>query len=220
MQDTSQVRMKAVFPAFDDIVLPGAGESTAKRALDITASALLILLLSPLLALVSLAILLDSRGPLIFAQRRTGLNGKTFAILKFRSMHVLEDGADVRQAVRGDARITRMGRIIRKLSLDELPQLFNVLVGDMSLVGPRPHAVAHDQYYGAVIANYTVRQQVKPGITGWAQIHGARGATPTLESMQRRVDLDSWYVAHNSLTLDLLILARTPFEVLRSRNAV
>jgi lipopolysaccharide/colanic/teichoic acid biosynthesis glycosyltransferase len=90
----------------------------------------------------------------------------------------------------------------------------------MSLVGPRPHAVAHDQYYGAVIANYTVRQQVKPGITGWAQIHGARGATPTLQSMRTRVDLDAWYVAHNSVTLDLLILARTPFEVLRSRNAV
>jgi exopolysaccharide biosynthesis polyprenyl glycosylphosphotransferase len=222
MQDTSQVRMKAVFPAFDGFVLPipGASESTAKRVLDIAAAALLILLLSPLLALVSLAILLDSRGPLIFAQRRTGLNGKTFAILKFRSMHVLEDGADVKQAVRGDARITRIGRIIRKLSLDELPQLFNVLAGDMSLVGPRPHAIAHDEYYGAVIANYAVRQQVKPGITGWAQINGARGATPTLESMQARVDLDSWYVAHSSLALDLLILARTPFEVLRSRNAV
>jgi exopolysaccharide biosynthesis polyprenyl glycosylphosphotransferase len=214
--------MKAVFPAFDGFVLPipGASESTAKRVLDIAAAALLILLLSPLLALVSLAILLDSRGPLIFAQRRTGLNGKTFAILKFRSMHVLEDGADVKQAVRGDARITRIGRIIRKLSLDELPQLFNVLAGDMSLVGPRPHAIAHDEYYGAVIANYAVRQQVKPGITGWAQINGARGATPTLESMQARVDLDSWYVAHSSLALDLLILARTPFEVLRSRNAV
>jgi putative colanic acid biosynthesis UDP-glucose lipid carrier transferase len=214
--------MKAVFPAFDGFVLPipGAVESAPKRALDVTAAALLILLLSPLLALVSLAILLDSRGPLVFAQRRTGLNGKTFAILKFRSMHVLEDGADVKQAVRGDARITRVGRVIRKLSLDELPQLFNVLAGDMSLVGPRPHAVAHDEYYGAAIANYAVRQQVKPGITGWAQVNGARGATPTLESMQARVDLDAWYVEHTSLALDLLILARTPFEVLRSRNAV
>jgi len=214
--------MKAVFPAFDGFVLPipGAVESAPKRALDVIAAALLILLLSPLLALVSLAILLDSRGPLVFAQRRTGLNGKTFAILKFRSMHVLEDGADVKQAVRGDARITRVGRVIRKLSLDELPQLFNVLAGDMSLVGPRPHAVAHDEYYGAAIANYAMRQQVKPGITGWAQVNGARGATPTLESMQARVDLDAWYVEHTSLTLDLLILARTPFEVLRSRNAV
>jgi len=214
--------MKAVFPAFDGFVLPipGAVQSAPKRALDVIAAALLILLLSPLLALVSLAILLDSRGPLVFAQRRTGLNGKTFAILKFRSMHVLEDGADVKQAVRGDARITRVGRVIRKLSLDELPQLFNVLAGDMSLVGPRPHAVAHDEYYGAAIANYAVRQQVKPGITGWAQVNGARGATPTLESMRTRVDLDAWYVEHASLALDLLILARTPFEVLRSRNAV
>lgn len=215
------MRMKAVFPAFDGFVLPvpGTAESVAKRVLDVTVSALLILLLSPLLALVGLAILLDSRGPLVFAQRRTGLNGKTFAILKFRSMHVLEDGADVKQAVRGDTRITRVGRVIRKLSLDELPQLFNVLAGDMSLVGPRPHAIAHDEYYGAAIPNYAVRQQVKPGITGWAQIHGARGATPTLDSMQARVDLDSWYVAHTSVTLDLMILARTPFEVLRSRNA-
>lgn len=214
--------MKAVFPAFDGFVLPvpGAAESASKRALDVIVSALLILLLSPLLALVGLAILLDSRGPLVFAQRRTGLNGKTFAILKFRSMHVLEDGAEVKQAVRGDARITRVGRVIRKLSLDELPQLFNVLAGDMSLVGPRPHAVAHDDYYGAAIANYAVRQQVKPGITGWAQVNGARGATPTLESMRARVDLDAWYVEHASLALDLLILARTPFEVLRSRNAV
>lgn len=214
--------MKAIFPAFDGFVLPvpGTSQSAVKRGLDVTVSALLILLLSPLLALVSLAILLDSRGPLVFAQRRTGLNGKTFAILKFRSMHVLEDGADVKQAVRGDARITRVGRVIRKLSLDELPQLFNVLAGDMSLVGPRPHAVAHDDYYGAAISNYAVRQQVKPGITGWAQIHGARGATPTLESMQARVDLDAWYVAHTSVPLDLMILARTPFEVLRSRNAV
>lgn len=214
--------MKAVFPAFDGFVLPvpGTSQSTGKRVLDVAASTLLLLLLSPLLALVSLAILLDSRGPLVFAQRRTGLNGKTFAILKFRSMHVLEDGADVKQAVRGDARITRVGRIIRKLSLDELPQLFNVLAGEMSLVGPRPHAVAHDDYYGAAISNYAVRQQVRPGITGWAQIHGARGATPTLQSMQARVDLDAWYVAHTSVTLDLLILARTPFEVLRSRNAV
>ena len=218
--------MKAVFPALDGLVLPvpGAAQSTAqsiaKRALDVIVATLLILLLSPLLALVSLAILLDSSGPLVFAQRRTGLNGKTFAILKFRSMHVLEDGAEVKQAVRGDARITRVGRVIRKLSLDELPQLFNVLAGDMSLVGPRPHAVAHDEYYGAAISNYAVRQQVRPGITGWAQINGARGATPTLASMQARVDLDAWYVVHAGLALDLLILARTPFEVLRSRNAV
>ena len=217
--------MKAVFPAFDGFALSIAGADTsesldAKRVLDFAAAALLIVLFSPLLALVSLAVMLDSRGPLMFAQRRTGLNGKTFPILKFRSMHVMEDGAEVKQAAKGDARITRVGRIIRKLSLDELPQLFNVLAGDMSLVGPRPHAVAHDEYYGAALPGYAVRQQVKPGITGWAQINGARGETPTLAHMQARVDLDAWYVENTSLALDLLILARTPLEVLRTRNAV
>ncbi|HEU0096963.1 MAG TPA: sugar transferase, partial [Rhizomicrobium sp.] len=106
-----------------------------------------------------------------------------------------------------------------KLSIDELPQLFNVLAGDMSLVGPRPHAVAHDDYYGAAISNYAVRFQVKPGITGWAQVNGARGATPTLAIMQERIDLDEWYVRNADFALDLLILARTPLEVLRTRNA-
>ncbi len=223
VQDISQTMMKAVFPAFDGFALTSTHAATdgidAKRVLDVTASLLLIVLLSPVLALVTIAVMLDSRGPLMFAQRRTGLNGKTFPILKFRSMHVMEDGAEVKQAEKGDARITRVGRIIRKLSLDELPQLFNVLAGDMSLVGPRPHAVAHDEYYGAAIANYAVRQQVKPGITGWAQINGARGETPTLAHMQARVDLDAWYVENQSLTLDLLVLARTPLEVLRTRNA-
>lgn len=212
--------MKAVFPALDGFALhPAAAESTAKRVLDVTVSALLLLLLSPLLALVSLAILLDSRGPLVFAQRRTGLNGRTFAILKFRSMHVTEDGAEVRQAVHGDARITRIGRIIRKLSLDELPQLFNVLAGDMSLVGPRPHAVAHDEYYGAAIANYVLRQRVRPGITGWAQIHGWRGETDTDEKIQRRVEHDLYYIENWSVLLDLYILVRTPFALLKTENA-
>lgn len=223
VQDISQTMMKAVFPAFDGFALTSTEAAAdgidAKRVLDVTASLLLIVLLSPVLALVTIAVMLDSRGPLMFAQRRTGLNGKTFPILKFRSMHVMEDGAEVKQAEKGDARITRVGRVIRKLSLDELPQLFNVLAGDMSLVGPRPHAVAHDEYYGAEIANYAVRQQVKPGITGWAQVNGARGETPTLAHMQARIDLDAWYVENQSLTLDLLVLARTPLEVLRTRNA-
>jgi putative colanic acid biosynthesis UDP-glucose lipid carrier transferase len=168
---------------------------------------------------VTLAIAAECKGPVIFAQRRTGLNGKTFAILKFRSMHVMEDGPEVKQATKGDARITRVGRIIRKLSLDELPQLFNVLAGEMSLVGPRPHAVAHDDYYGARIAQYDKRFQVKPGITGWAQVHGSRGATPTLAIMQARIDLDAWYADNASLALDLKILAMTPLEVLSTRNA-
>jgi putative colanic acid biosynthesis UDP-glucose lipid carrier transferase len=220
-QDTSEAAMKAGSPVFNDFGLTGApGVILAKRLLDLAVSGLLIVVLSPVLMLVALAILLDSRGPLLFAQRRTGLNGVTFPILKFRSMHVLEDGDNVVQAVDGDARVTRVGRFLRKLSLDELPQLFNVLAGDMSLVGPRPHAVAHDTHYGAAISNYAVRFQAKPGITGWAQVNGARGATPTLAHMQARIDLDAWYVRNASLALDFLILAKTPLEVLRTRNAL
>jgi len=217
--------MKAVFPAFDGfgLTVAHAGQSDdidTKRLLDVALAGILVVLLTPLLALVSIAVALESSGPVLFCQKRTGLNGKTFPIFKFRSMHVMEDGADVRQAVQGDARITRVGRIIRKLSLDELPQLFNVLAGDMSLVGPRPHAVAHDIEYGAAISNYAVRFQVKPGITGWAQVNGARGVTPTTDIMQDRVNLDAWYVEHAGLALDLMILARTPLAVLRTRNAV
>jgi putative colanic acid biosysnthesis UDP-glucose lipid carrier transferase len=215
--------MKAVFPAMDGfgLAIPDAPDAVdVKRVLDVTVALSLVVLLAPVLALVSLAIALDSRGPVLFCQRRTGLGGQTFGIFKFRSMHVLEDGAEVIQASAHDARITRVGRIIRKLSLDELPQLFNVIAGDMSLVGPRPHAVAHDDYYGAAISNYVVRQTVKPGITGWAQVNGARGATPTIETMQRRVDLDAWYAGHASLALDLKILLRTPVAVLSSENAL
>ena len=215
--------MKAVFPAMDGfgLAIPDAPDAVdVKRVLDVTVSLSLVVLLAPVLALVSLAIAFDSRGPILFCQRRTGLNGQTFGIFKFRSMHVLEDGAEVIQASAHDVRITRVGRIIRKLSLDELPQLFNVIAGDMSLVGPRPHAVAHDDYYGARVSNYALRQTVKPGITGWAQVNGARGATPTLDVMQRRVDLDAWYVAHASLALDLNILLRTPLAVLFSENAL
>jgi lipopolysaccharide/colanic/teichoic acid biosynthesis glycosyltransferase len=220
-RQSSEAIIKAAFPALDGfgqaeaLKVPGA-----KRVLDVSVSLFLLLLLTPVLALVSLAIVLDSRGPLLFCQRRTGQAGKTFGILKFRSMHVLEDGAQVTQAAQGDARVTRVGRVIRKLSLDELPQLFNVIAGDMSLVGPRPHALAHDTFYGAAISNYVLRQQVKPGITGWAQVNGARGATPTLDIMQHRVDLDAWYVAHAGFALDLRILLRTPLEVLRPRNAL
>ena len=223
IQDTSQTMMKAVFPALDGfgLAIPDAPEAVdAKRVLDLALASLLVMVLAPLLALLTLAIAIDSRGPVLFCQRRTGLNGQTFGIFKFRSMHVMEDGAEVTQAIAGDARVTRVGRVIRKLSLDELPQLFNVIAGDMSLVGPRPHAVAHDDHYGAAISNYALRQAVKPGITGWAQVNGARGATPTLDIMQRRVDLDAWYVAHASLALDLKILVRTPLEVLFSRNAL
>ncbi|HVW75872.1 MAG TPA: sugar transferase [Rhizomicrobium sp.] len=219
-QDTSQAVMKADFSAPDSFDLAAPAAAGAKRVLDVTIALALVLFLAPLLVVVSLAVAIDSPGPLLFRQRRTGLNGRIFGILKFRSMHVMEDGADVVQPSEDDTRITRTGRILRKLSLDELPQLFNVIAGDMSLVGPRPHAVAHDEYYGAAISNYAVRQRVKPGITGWAQVNGARGATPTLDIMQRRVDLDAWYVAHAGLALDLKILALTPLEVFFSRTAL
>jgi len=215
--------MQAVFPALDGfgLTFPASDAGIdAKRALDLAISFSLVVLLLPLIALLTLIIAADSRGPVLFCQRRAGLNGKTFGILKFRTMHVLEDGDSVTQAVKGDARITRVGRVLRKLSLDELPQLFNVMAGDMSLVGPRPHALAHDDYYAAAISNYALRHKVKPGITGWAQVNGARGATPTVDVMQRRIDLDAWYVAHASLALDLKILLRTPLAVLFGENAL
>jgi len=213
--------MKAVFPALDGFGLSGAraNRRDAKRLLDIVVAALALIFLAPVLVAVAIAVALESPGPVLFAQARTGLGGRTFAILKFRSMRVREEGAAVVQAVENDVRVTRVGRIIRKLSLDELPQLFNVLTGDMSLVGPRPHAIVHDEYYGARIAAYRERFQVKPGITGWAQIHGARGATPALADMQRRIDLDVWYARNGDFLLDLKILARTPLEVLSTRNA-
>jgi len=221
VQDYSQPVMKAVFPALDGFGLSVTDHGiAAKRVMDVALALLAIAFCLPLFALITLAITLDSRGPVIFCQRRAGRSGQLFGIYKFRSMHVLEDGAEIVQATRGDARITRIGRLLRASSLDELPQLFNVLSGEMSLVGPRPHALAHDEYYSACIANYRIRQQVKPGITGWAQVNGMRGATLQLSDMQARIDLDAWYVAHESLWLDLLILARTPLEVLRHRNAV
>jgi len=192
----------------------------AKRALDVIVSAFLLALLAPLLLAISILILADSDGPVFFRQKRVGLGGRTFRIVKFRTMNVMEDGDTVVQAHERDARITRIGRYLRKSSLDELPQLLNVLAGDMSLVGPRPHAVSHDRYYAALIADYTLRHRVKPGITGWAQVHGLRGATSTVEAMQARVTHDLWYARHASLALDVAILLRTPAEVLHQRNAL
>ncbi|HMA48283.1 MAG TPA: exopolysaccharide biosynthesis polyprenyl glycosylphosphotransferase [Magnetospirillaceae bacterium] len=185
-----------------------------KRLLDIVLGSILLLTCLPLALLIALLVRLDSPGPVLFRQCRIGFNGRPFHILKFRTMHVLEDGQAVVQAAPHDPRVTRLGRLLRKLSLDELPQLINVLAGDMSLVGPRPHAAVHDDYYGKRIANYAYRRHVRPGITGWAQINGARGATPTLSDMQARADLDAWYVDHGSLAIDLVILLRTPMEVL------
>jgi exopolysaccharide biosynthesis polyprenyl glycosylphosphotransferase len=190
-----------------------------KRMIDVMGAITLLVLAAPVLLMVAAAIRMDSGGPAMFRQIRLGRGGRPFAILKFRTMNVIEDGDAVVQATQNDARVTRVGRFLRAASLDELPQLFNVLRGEMSLVGPRPHATAHDALYASLIPNYNLRQNVKPGITGWAQINGYRGGTPTLDLMQRRIDFDLAYVADASLVLDLKILLCTPIEVLRPRNA-
>jgi Undecaprenyl-phosphate glucose phosphotransferase len=194
-------------------------EQILKRVVDVVISVSALALLSPLMVVVAIAIKLDSDGPVLFRQTRHGFNGKPFGIYKFRSMRVMEDGDVVRQAQRQDDRVTRVGYWIRRLSIDELPQLFNVARGDMSIVGPRPHASAHDRYFGTAIEKYAFRHHVKSGITGWAQVCGARGETDTLEKMQRRVDLDLWYINNWSIWLDVSILIRTVFVVLARENA-
>jgi len=196
-----------------------AFERWIKRAFDLVGAAGIILLLSPLLTIAALAIKLESRGPILFRQKRCGFNGQPFRIFKFRTMSVMEDGDLVYQAERSDDRVTLLGRWLRGTSIDELPQLLNVIEGTMSLVGPRPHAVAHDSAFDKLVSNYAFRQHVKPGLTGWAQVHGFRGPTPTLEAIERRVNYDLWYIDNWSFTLDVVILFRTIIEVLRSRNA-
>lgn len=191
----------------------------AKRAMDIVLSSLLIVFFAPLLLAIALAVIWDSPGPVLFRQLRNGYQGRSFRILKFRTMTVMEDGDVVNQACKDDHRVTRVGQKLRKFSLDELPQLFNVLRGEMSLIGPRPHARAHDAFYSKLIENYEIRQHVKPGITGWAQVHGLRGETQTLDLMYRRIEFDCWYAKNCGILLDLRILALTLLEVLRPRNA-
>jgi putative colanic acid biosynthesis UDP-glucose lipid carrier transferase len=193
--------------------------ATLKRIFDLIVAIPLLILTAPLMLAIALLIRLDSSGPIIFRQARLGLGGRPFGILKFRTMNVVEDGALIVQAARNDSRVTRVGTFLRASSLDELPQLVNVIIGEMSLVGPRPHAVAHDAIYGALIPQYAQRQSVKPGVTGWAQVNGLRGGTPTIDLMLRRVEFDVWYARHASITLDLKILLRTPLEMLRRRNA-
>jgi lipopolysaccharide/colanic/teichoic acid biosynthesis glycosyltransferase len=171
------------------------------------------------LLLVALLIKLDSEGPILFLQRRYGFNQKPFRILKFRSMRTLEDGAVVRQATVNDPRVTRIGRWLRRWNIDEIPQLINVIKGDMSLVGPRPHALSHNHEYERKIALYARRHNVKPGITGWAQIHGHRGATETDAKMSKRLEYDLYYIDNWSLVLDFAILVRTVVSPHAYRNA-
>lgn len=190
-----------------------------KRTSDIILSLLILLLIAPLLSLIALAIKLDSPGPIIFKQRRYGLDGEEILVYKFRSMRVCEDGDTIRQAQMGDNRITRIGAFLRKNSLDELPQFVNVLQGRMSIVGPRPHAVAHNEIYRNLIKGYMIRHKVKPGITGWAQVNGYRGETRTLDKMQARIDHDLDYLRNWSLRLDLHIIVKTILTVLKDRAA-
>jgi Undecaprenyl-phosphate glucose phosphotransferase len=184
-------------------------EQFVKRCFDMIGATSVLLLLSPLMLLTALLIKLDSHGPVLFFQTRDGFNGRAFRIVKFRTMNVLEDGNAIRQATRNDPRVTRLGRWLRRANIDELPQLFNVLNGDMSLVGPRPHAVAHNNEYDKLIANYALRNHVKPGITGLAQVSGYRGETPTTDLMEQRVAYDLRYINNWSVWLDIRILFRT-----------
>ncbi|MBB4379894.1 undecaprenyl-phosphate galactose phosphotransferase/putative colanic acid biosynthesis UDP-glucose lipid carrier transferase [Bradyrhizobium sp. SBR1B] len=194
-------------------------ERTVKRTLDLLGAGLALIVFTPVMLMTALLIKLTSRGPVFFRQTRNGFNGRAFKIIKFRTMRVLEDGPTVRQAEKDDPRVTRIGRWLRKTSIDELPQLFNVLNGDMSLVGPRPHATAHNTKYEQIIGNYAFRHHVKPGITGWAQVNGYRGETRAIELMEKRVEHDLWYVNNWSLRLDVWILARTAILTLFKPSA-
>jgi len=178
------------------------------------------LVFAPVMALCALAIKLDSPGPVFFRQRRHGHDHRIITVWKFRTMKVMEDGDTIRQATRDDDRVTRIGHFLRKTSLDELPQLFNVLRGEMSLVGPRPHAIAHNVMYTRMLERYANRHRVKPGITGWAQIHGFRGPTEDPDLMRQRVELDLYYIENWSIWLDVKILMATPFLGFIGKNAL
>src|SRR5262249_31121264 len=178
-----------------------------------------LLMLSPMLAIISLAIKLDSPGPILFRQTRHGYNNEGIQVFKFRTMRMMGPGDAFVQAVKNDLRVTSIGRILRRSSLDELPQLMNVLRGDMSIVGPRPHATSHNEMFEALIPPLSRRHKVKPGITGWAQVNGSRGETDTLEKMQRRVELDLYYIDNWSFLLDCKIVVLTVFSRRAFMNA-
>jgi len=194
-------------------------ERVVKRIVDIVLGVSGIVLLVPMFVIIAIAIKLDSPGDALFRQTRRGFNSRRFKIFKCRTLTDIEDGPTITQAVRGDRRVTGIGAWLRRTSIDELPQLFNVVSGEMSLVGPRPHAAAHDDYYAEQISHYAFRHHMKPGITGWAQIRGYRGETPTVQSMKERVDLDIWYIDNWRVTLDIQIILLTALEVVRGRNA-
>ena len=196
-----------------------AVEQIVKRTMDLAIGTFALIFSIPIMTFTALAVKLDGPGPIFFLQSRKGFNGRHFVMFKFRTMTVQENGDVINQATRNDPRVTRIGKLLRASSIDELPQLINVIRGDMSLVGPRPHALAHDNYFEQLLQDYAFRHHVKPGMTGWAQVNGLRGATPSVELIARRVEMDLWYINNWSLWLDVQILIKTFFEVVRKRNA-
>jgi putative colanic acid biosynthesis UDP-glucose lipid carrier transferase len=194
-------------------------DGVLKRASDIVIATTVLLVGAPVMLAIAAAVKLTSPGPVLFKQRRYGLDGREIVVYKYRTMTVCEDGNDIRQASRNDSRVTPLGAFLRRTSLDELPQFINVLQGRMSVVGPRPHAVAHNEMYRKLIKSYMVRHKVRPGITGWAQVHGLRGETETVDKMRARIEYDLDYLRHWSLQLDLAILWRTLFVVFKRENA-
>ena len=220
---TTGVSFVGTEPVFTVIKAPIAGRSYLFKELQDRALALVaIVAFMPVMLAIVLCIRLDSPGSILFRQKRYGLNNDTIEVLKFRTMHVgsLEPAAGrTAQACRHDPRVTRVGRVLRRYSLDELPQLFNVLHGEMSIVGPRPHAVAHNEHYAALIEAYASRHRVKPGMTGWAQVNGLRGETSTLDLMEQRVRHDLYYIEHWSPVLDVKIILRTVFQGFAAKNA-
>jgi putative colanic acid biosynthesis UDP-glucose lipid carrier transferase len=220
--DLIQARMDAIggVPVVAVCETPFYGLSgLIKRTSDIVLASVALVLTLPVMLAIAIGIKLTSPGPVLFTQRRYGLDGREIIVYKFRTMTVLEDGSAVRQATRDDRRVTRLGAFLRKYSLDELPQFVNVLQGRMSVVGPRPHAVAHNEMYRKLIRGYMIRHKVKPGITGWAQVNGLRGETETLEKMRARIEYDLSYLRNWSLQLDLQIVLKTALVVLRTQNA-
>jgi len=196
-----------------------ADHAFIKRIEDLLLGSIILTLISPILLAIAAAVKLTSKGPVLFKQTRYGLKGEKILVWKFRSMTVCEDGDTVTQATRGDSRYTKIGEFLRKTSLDELPQFFNVLQGTMSIVGPRPHAVAHNEQYRTLIPGYMLRHMIKPGITGWAQINGWRGETNTIYKMRKRVEFDLEYMREWSLWLDLKIIFFTIFRAFTDKNA-
>lgn len=220
--DLIQARIDAVdgMPVIAMRDSPFSGlNAVLKRAFDLVMSSLILLLIWPGLLLIALAIKITSPGPVLFKQRRYGLGADRIMVYKFRTMNVEEDGATIIQASKNDQRVTRLGAFLRRTSLDELPQFFNVLGGSMSIVGPRPHAVAHNEQYRKLVNGYMIRHKARPGITGWAQVNGFRGETQTIEKMQRRVEYDLDYLRNWSLSLDLWIMVKTIITIWRDRNA-